>query len=101
MLTAYGLQEFFDMSQVYNVDPALINRVADWLLSQQDGDGSWRSSAGFRESQLTNQIEKLPVTAYVIWGLADAGYAPDGRVQRGVEFLRQNGSQADDAYGGN
>ena len=98
MLTAYGLQEFHDMSQVYNVDPDLIARTAEWIMSQQEGDGSWSSSSGFRESQLTNQIEKIPVTAYVIWGLADAGFAEDGRVQRGVEFLRENISGANDAY---
>ena len=32
MLTAYGLQEFSDMSRVHDVDPDLIKRAANWLL---------------------------------------------------------------------
>ena len=43
MLTAYGLQEFSDMSRVHDVDPALIQRAGRWLLSQQEADGSWEN----------------------------------------------------------
>ena len=46
MLTAYGLQEFGDMSRVHDVDPALIKRTAEWLLSQQQADGSWAGRPG-------------------------------------------------------
>jgi len=41
MLTAYGLMEFSDMSQVSYVDPALIERTAIFLFQRQQGDGSW------------------------------------------------------------
>ncbi|MCJ7624722.1 MAG: hypothetical protein MUO76_14570, partial [Anaerolineaceae bacterium] len=47
MLTAYGLQEFNDMSQVHNVDPAIIQRIAAWLQSEQKSDGSWEGVSGF------------------------------------------------------
>ena len=46
MLTAYGLQEFSDMSRVHDVDPALLTRAAQWLLSQQESDGSWKNDRG-------------------------------------------------------
>ncbi len=98
MLTAYGLQEFFDMSQVYNVDPALITRIGYWLLSIQASDGSWSSSEGFRESQLTTQIKPIPVTAYVVWGLSDAGFAGEAGTQNGVRYLRGNMSSISDPY---
>lgn len=98
MLTAYGLQEFFDMSQVYNVDPALIERMGYWLLSIQASDGSWSSSEGFRESTLTQQIKPVPVTAYVIWGLADAGFATESGTQNGVTYLREKLSTITDPY---
>jgi len=98
MLTAYGLQEFNDMSRVHDVDPALIQRISNWLFNAQQGDGSWRGVEGFHESSLTNQTGPLPVTAYIVWGLADAGFGGDGRTTRGVEYLRTNAAQAEDAY---
>ena len=98
MLTAYGLQEFFDMSQVYNVDPALIERMGYWLLSIQASDGSWSSSDGFRESTLTQQIKPVPVTAYVVWGLSDAGFADEAGTQNGVTYLREKLSATTDPY---
>ena len=39
VLTAYGLMEFSDMSRVFDVDPAIIERTRDWLYGQQQGDG--------------------------------------------------------------
>ena len=41
MLTAYGLQEFGDMRRVHPIDEAMIQRAAEWLLGQQQPDGSW------------------------------------------------------------
>ena len=35
-LTAYGLLEFADMAQVHDVDPKLIQRTRDWLMSQRN-----------------------------------------------------------------
>ncbi len=98
MLTAYGLQEFGDMSRVHPVDPALVQRAAAWLLSQQQNDGSWAGREGFHESELTNQTDPLPVSAYVVWSLVDAGFGGDARVQKGVQYLRQASSQAKDPY---
>jgi uncharacterized protein YfaS (alpha-2-macroglobulin family) len=98
MLTAYGLQEFNDMSRVHNVDTALIARTAEWLLNQQNGDGSWQGVSGFHESGLTGQVDKLPVTAYVVWGLSDAGYTDDGRTKNGTTYLREFQTQANDPY---
>ena len=35
ILTAYGLMEFYDMSQVHDVDPKVIQRTQQWLAGQQ------------------------------------------------------------------
>lgn len=98
MLTAYGLQEFADMRHVHNVDPALIQRMGRWLLSIQAEDGSWSSSAGFRESNITRQIKPIPVTAYVVWSLSDAGFVQEQGTQRGVSYLREQLSNIEDPY---
>jgi hypothetical protein len=100
MLTAYGLQEFSDMSRVHNVDPALVSRAADWLLSQQASDGSWENDRGLvHESSWSNlQNDRLPVTAYVVWSLVEAGYSDDARTQDGLSYVREFQGQADDPY---
>ncbi len=98
MLTAYGLQEFGDMSRVYDIDPKLIERIVSWLFDRQQGDGSWQGVEGFHETSLTLMTDKTQVTAFIVWGLADAGYANDGRTAKGVSFLREGVSQVETAY---
>lgn len=82
VLTAYGLQALSDMQRVHPVDPALRERMAAWLFGQQWVDGSWAGATGILKA------ERLPVTAFVLWGLADAGYASDVRAQRAANFLQ-------------
>lgn len=88
MLTAYGLMEFTDMSQVSYVDPALIERTVLFLFQRQQEDGSWDPQGMTIESGLEGlgNSALLP-TAYVTWALADAGYATSEPVQRAVGYL--------------
>ncbi|MGD0903271.1 MAG: MG2 domain-containing protein, partial [Terracidiphilus sp.] len=55
ILTAYGLMEFSDMSKVSDVDPRLIERTAEWLVSQQQPDGSWKPDTSFINEGATNR----------------------------------------------
>jgi uncharacterized protein YfaS (alpha-2-macroglobulin family) len=100
MLTAYGLQEFSDMSRVHNVDPALVSRAAEWLLSQQEADGSWENDRGLvHESTWSNlQNDRLPVTAYIVWSLVEAAYLDDSSTQLGLSYVREFQAQAEDPY---
>ena len=47
MLTAYGLQEFADMSRVHDVDPAMIQRAAEWLLRSKPATARGRTTAAW------------------------------------------------------
>jgi uncharacterized protein YfaS (alpha-2-macroglobulin family) len=100
MLTAYGLQEFSDMSHVHNVDQAIIDRAAEWLLGQQESDGSWKNDRGLVHEDTWSKLENdsLPVTAYIAWSLIEAGYADDVRTQNGLAYVREHLSQANDPY---
>src|SRR5882672_11467411 len=40
-LSAYGLQEFNDMSKVYPIDRGVIDRTQAWLMKQREPDGTW------------------------------------------------------------
>jgi len=100
MLTAYGLQEFTDMGAVHPVDPELVRRAADWLLGQQSGDGSWENDQGLVHETTWSSLENdhLPVTAYIVWSLIEAGFYDDSRLQAGLDYLKEHRSQASDAY---
>jgi uncharacterized protein YfaS (alpha-2-macroglobulin family) len=100
MLTAYGLQEFTDMGAVHPVDPDLMRRAADWLLGQQSPDGSWEKDQGLVHESTWASLEndRLPVTAYVVWSLIEAGFYDDSRLQAGLDYIKEHRSQASDAY---
>jgi len=56
VLTAYGLLEFADMSKVHDVDPNLLVRTINWLISKQNPDGSWTPDQfGIHEGATTRQ----------------------------------------------
>jgi uncharacterized protein YfaS (alpha-2-macroglobulin family) len=100
MLTAYGLQEFSDMSRVHPVDPDMIERTAEWLFSQQGEDGSWVNDRGLYHEDAwgDSSTGRLPSTAYITWSLIEAGFAHDPRTQNGIRFLQEGQSQTDSPY---
>ena len=95
-LTAYGLMEFTDMAEVYPVDEALIERTAQWLLNQQQGDGTWVDQ-GYSEHWHVES--KVPTTAYIAWALIEAGYGDTPEVGRAIAYIREHASEVEDAYG--
>ena len=100
MLTAYGLQEFSDMSRVHEIDPALLQRAADWLFSQQAADGSWENDRGLVHESTWASLgnDRLPVSAYIVWSLVDAGFGADSRTALGLAYLQEFQAQAEDPY---
>ncbi len=76
-LTAYGLMEFTDMARVHDVDPALIDRTRNWLLSKRQPDGSWapegRGVHGIGAGR--DDKARLSLTAYVAWAVFADGKA--------------------------
>jgi uncharacterized protein YfaS (alpha-2-macroglobulin family) len=100
MLTAYGLQEFTDMSRVYEIDPDLIERAARWLLAQQNSDGTWDNDRGLVHESTWSSLgdQRLPVTAYIAWSLVEAGFGDEPGTQKGLAYVRENQAKAEDPY---
>jgi uncharacterized protein YfaS (alpha-2-macroglobulin family) len=100
MLTAYGLMEFSDMARVHPVDQAVIDRAAGWLLSQQRGDGSWDNDQGLVHEQSWSKLgnNRLPVAAYIVWALTEAGYEDESGTQKGLDYVREFWRDAEDPY---
>lgn len=99
VLTAYGLMEFVDMAEVYEVDPAVIRRTRDWLLSRRQRDGSFGPSAGGIAEGAINQFQgnqKVRTTAYIAWAISEAGGGD--RLKTTFDFLIREADGAGDAY---
>lgn len=97
MLTAKALLEFSDMTKVYPVDPALIQRTRQWLLAQQKSDGTW-SAAYAMDRVASGDTNPLPLTAYVTWAILESGLKDDARLARAIAYLKENAARASDGY---
>jgi uncharacterized protein YfaS (alpha-2-macroglobulin family) len=99
ILTAYGLMEFSDMAKVSEVDPKLIARTRDWLISQQQPDGSWKPDTQFINEGATNRYNTnvLRITAYIAWSLANTGYNGPA-VEKAKSFIEAHTSEKPDTY---
>ncbi len=69
-LTAFGLMEFTDMAEVYQVDSKMLARTRQWLLKQRDGQGSWKNARRALHQWVTNEDV---VNSYVTWCLLECG----------------------------
>jgi hypothetical protein len=99
ILTAYGLMEFHDMAKVYDVDPQVIARTSDWLLRQQQPDGSWRPDTQFINEGATNRFnaDVVRITAYIAWALESADYKGSA-VEKARQFVEKHLEGMRDAY---
>jgi len=93
------LMEFYDMSQVHDVDANLISRTQEWLAGQQQADGSWKPDASFINEGATNRYNSnvLRITAYIAWSLQNTGY-PGPAVERAKQFIESNLNAKTDSY---
>ena len=99
ILTSYGLMEFYDMSQVHDVDPKLIARTQQWLASQQQSDGSWKPDTQFINEGATNRYntDVVRITAYIAWALENSGYQGPS-VENARHYLEKHMSGKLDTY---
>ena len=98
ILTAYGLMEFSDMAQVHEVDPNVISRTQQWLISQQGADGSWTPTQQYLDevaSRFANDVVRN--TAYIAWALLSTGYTGEP-ADRALAFLKNKRAEITDTY---
>ena len=94
-VTAFGLMEFSDMAGVQEVDANMLQRTTQWLVGQQQADGSWPGDDSEFFTFVTSTVRN---TAFVVWALASAGYT-GSEVQRGLDYIDpQLAKDESDAY---
>ena len=92
-LTAYGLMEFRDMAQVYEVDQEMVDRTARWLLDRRDGKGGFQRNARALDS--FGRAPQEITDAYITWALSQSGQQG---IEKEVDHVVQLASASDDPY---
>jgi hypothetical protein len=69
-LTAYGLLQFKDMARVHPVDPDLIKRTQEYLLSRKDKAGGFLQNK--RALDHFGGAPKHTTDAYIVWALVES-----------------------------
>ncbi len=100
ILTAWGLMQFKDMSRVYpSVDPAIITRTQQWLVSKQNANGTWSPDKAYLHAESWGNIQgsDLLVTAYCTWALKESGYIGPA-LDKAIAVLKSRADEAKDPY---
>jgi len=88
-LTAYGLLQFTDTAEVFDVDEALLTRTRGWLKSRMEPSGAFPMDSHLGG----NEFSQIAATAYVVWAIGKEAPA------QSIEFLRaRNHSIVKDPY---
>ena len=93
-LTAYGIQEFHDMGEVYPIDSNVIERARQWLYKMQGPNGAWTKVGATHGLRIQRFKEPaIPLTAYVAWSLLETGDRSPA-VGKAVAFLEDKLDEA-------
>jgi hypothetical protein len=98
-ISAYALHEFNDMAKVYPIDQGVITRTQQWLMKQQNADGTWdKIGATHGETIAAMGNPKLLLTSYVAWSLIDSGMKVEQvpQLQKSIDYIRANWKDAGD-----
>jgi anti-sigma factor RsiW len=93
-LTAYGLMQFRDLARVQEVDPAMLSRTQDYLLSRRDGKGGF-----LRNPRALDTFGRAPddvTNAYIVWSLTEGGKGDE--VAKELNALAEQAKTSDDPY---
>jgi anti-sigma factor RsiW len=93
-LTAYGLLQFRDMARVRDVDPAMLKRTSDFLMSRRDGKGGFQ-----RNPRALDSFGRAPddvTNAYIVWAMTESG--KDDDLTKELNALAEQGKTSKDPY---
>jgi len=93
-VTAFGIMEFADMARVHAVDEAMLARTVQWIIAQQEPDGSFKGDMSEFFSFHTSVVRN---TAFTAWALASAGET-GGSVQAALSYVKAELGSSSDAY---
>lgn len=99
-LSAYGLQEFHDMSRVWPIDRGIIDRTQGFLMRKMNQEeGTWSTIGDTHGETIASMGNpKLLLTSYVTWSLLESGL-PKNQLTKSIDYIRNHVNEAgDNAY---
>ncbi len=93
-LTSWGLLTFQDARDAgLTIDGKIITDMQDWLVSQQNSDGSWEFPEWglYETTSSTLRTKKVATTAYITRSLLYSGYdKSSSAVNKGLDYISNN-----------
>ncbi len=93
-LTAYGLLEFSDMSEVRHVDPQMMERTRQRLLNARKGDGNFKVVKHALHTWIPDQDL---LNAYVTWALLKSGESSE-TLKPEIDQVLANAPSSENSY---
>lgn len=91
-LTAYGLVQFKDMQEVYEVEAGIIERTKNYLLSRRNGKGGFEQNVG--KYGFSGNKPAL-FNAYITWALSEVNTKG---IHKEVEAMTREAIASEDLY---
>ena len=95
VITAFGLMELNDATNVYDVDEKVINNMIEYLFKEQKVDGSFNYS--YTNIGGASSRDKIAMNAYIIWALSEV-CPEDTRLAKSISYLENKIEDVDDTY---
>ena len=95
VLTAYGLMEITDLSEVYKVDSSVIEKMTNFLYKKQNANGTFTITGS--HSGGAGSRDMLSLNAYITWALSESN-PNDDRLNKSVDYLKGKLNDINDNY---
>lgn len=95
VITAFGLMEFKELSEVYEVDSNVINNMKEYLYDNQKTTGEFDYSSTYIGT--AQNTDKYSMNAYIIWALSEAD-PEDKRLEKSIKYIESNLDNISDNY---
>ena len=95
VITAFGLMELNDASEVYDVDKQVIENMKEYLFKVQKVNGSFNIGSTYIGS--AGSESDLAMNAYIIWALSEVA-KDDTRLNSSIKYLEDNLNKVEDNY---
>ena len=71
-LSAFGLMQFSEMAKIIDVDPEMLARTRQWLLSRRDGKGGFQRNPRHLHAW---SVQQDLINAYLLWAISQSDMA--------------------------
>lgn len=95
VITAFGLMEFKELSEVYTVDENVINNMTEYLFKNQKSNGTFNYDSTYIGS--ASNTDKFAMNAYIVWALSEV-CPEDTRLEKSINYFERNLGKITDNY---